>query len=188
MSVIVYSPAIGPVKIDVVIAEDHTSEIEITSNPIENGSEVNDHAYLAPKQVSFEIASSEAAATYQALVRFQESRVPFTLVTGLMLYRNMLIKSISAKRDKRTSRILGGTIQMQEVIIVSTGGGLAGFGGLLDAFDGVGNVLKRQAVPVTALAQTAAIGDIVAGTVARGDSPVSNFGGSAAEAILRSVF
>lgn len=190
MSVIAYSPVIGPVRLDVVVSEDHTSEIEITSNPIETGSEVNDHAYLAPKQVSFEIADGEAAATYQALVRFQESRVPFTLVTGLMLYRNMLIKRINAQRDRRKAHILSGTVDMQEVIIVSTGGGMAGFSGLLDAFQGVGNILTRQAVPMAAIAQSAAVADVVSGTVARGDSPVSTLdaGSVTNQSILQSVF
>lgn len=189
MSVIAYNRMIGPVKLDVIVSEDHTSVIEITSNPIETGSEVNDHAYLAPKEVSFEIADGEAAATYQALVRFQESRVPFTLVTGLMLYRNMLIKRINAKRDKRTARILGGTVDMQEVIIVSTAYATGAFG-QSDMPEGAGNTATRQAIPNSGIAGNASTADVVAGTVARGDSPVStiNAGSVTNQSILQSIF
>ena len=52
MTIIAFSKTIGPVPIDCILSEDHSSEVDITSNPIETGSEVNDHAFIRPKQVT----------------------------------------------------------------------------------------------------------------------------------------
>lgn len=126
MSVIAFSPAIGPIPLSCVVREKHVSSVEITGNPIETGAEVNDHAYVKPKQVTLEIGDKNAAETYNALMRFQATRLPFTLVTGLTVYQNMLIRDIDATRDAPTSRILSASIALQEVIIVSTGTAASG--------------------------------------------------------------
>ena len=60
MTVIAFSRAIGPVPINCILSEKHTSEVEITGNPIETGAEVNDHAYVKPKKVILEVADRNA--------------------------------------------------------------------------------------------------------------------------------
>jgi hypothetical protein len=120
MSVIAFSSTIGPVPIDCIISERHSSELDITEIPIETGSKITDHAIIVPKRITLDAADGGAAATYASLVAFQESRVPFVLVTGLSVYNNMLIKRIDADRDAGSSRILRCRCDLQEVIIVST--------------------------------------------------------------------
>lgn len=119
--IIAFSATIGPVPLNVLLSEKHTSEVEVTSNPIETGAEVNDHAYIKPKKVELEIADGNASQTYNALVEFQEAREPFTLVTGFRLYENMVITDIDATRDRTHSKILKATVRCREVIIVETG-------------------------------------------------------------------
>ncbi|EYR81380.1 phage baseplate protein [Shinella sp. DD12] len=121
MSAIAFSRLIGPVPVDCVISEKHESDIEITEIPIESGARITDHAFVLPKRVVLDIANDNAAAAYNAFVAFQSTRVPFQLVTGLSLYRNMLIKRLTADRDKDSARILRCTVELQEIIIVSTG-------------------------------------------------------------------
>lgn len=121
MTVIAFSSLIGPVPLNVLISEKHTSEVEVTSNPIETGAEVNDHAFVKPKKVELEVADKNAAATFNALVAFQESRTPFTLVTGFRLYENMIITEVDATRDKSFSKVLKATVRIKEVKIVETG-------------------------------------------------------------------
>lgn len=120
MTMIAISRAIGPVPIDCVISEKHNSEIEIAEIPIETGSRITDHAFVLPKRVTLEIADRNAVTTFNALVTLQESRVPFTLITGLKVYKNMLISRIDPERDKDSARILRGTADLQEVVIVAT--------------------------------------------------------------------
>lgn len=117
---ILFSGAIGPIPISVILSERHNSSLGITENPIETGAKITDHAYVEPKRLTLEFADGNAAATYNALVRFQESRVPFVAVSGLFVYQDMLIKNLIAERDYRTSRILSGKAELQQVLIVST--------------------------------------------------------------------
>ncbi|RQZ18144.1 hypothetical protein DIE15_08425 [Burkholderia sp. Bp9031] len=43
--------AIGTITLDVVKDETHTSDLEITENPVESGAEIADHAFLKPSEV-----------------------------------------------------------------------------------------------------------------------------------------
>lgn len=191
MSVIAFSPNVGPVRFDCVISEDHTSEIEITGNPIETGAEVNDHAYIKPKQVTLDVADNNAALIFNALVTFQESRIPFFMITGLKLYKNMLIQSIDATRDKDTSKILRATIILREVIIVSTGtapaspSGSSGSGTQSRA----GGANSRGArTPSRAASNSTATADRVGGTVSRGDMPTQTVEPTQNRSLLRRAF
>jgi len=102
MTAILFSPSIGPIPVSVLISERHVSDLEITGNPIENGAEVNDHAYIKPKEIRLEIADANAAQTFNDFLRVQASRDPFDLVTGLTVYRNMLIAGIDATPTTET--------------------------------------------------------------------------------------
>jgi hypothetical protein len=120
MTAIGFSRAIGPVPVNCVVSEKHQSDLEITEIPIETGARITDHAFVLPKRIVLDTASANAAASFNALVAFQESRVPFSLVTGLKVYSSMLIKRIDADRDKDTARILRCTAEIQEIIVVGT--------------------------------------------------------------------
>lgn len=171
-TVIAFSRAIGPIPINCILSERHISEVEITRNPIETGAEVNDHAYIKPKEIDLEIADRNAAATFNALVQFQESRVPFYLVTGLTVYRDMLISAIDATRDKDKAYILSAGITCRQVIIVSTASapddGSAHPSGQAGGKKSTGSVN-----PSKASANNPATADRVASTVQTGDNPTT---------------
>lgn len=167
-----FSSTIGPVPINCTLSERHFSGVEITGNPIETGAEVHDHAYLLPKEVSLEVADELAVATLAALVRFQESRVPFTLVTGLRVYQNMMIRNIESVRDSTHSRILKATVDLQEVIIVDTAYATGDAGSDADiAGQPGGRESTLQARPTPSRAGDALTADRVTGTIQRGDAP-----------------
>lgn len=183
MTVIAFSKAVGPIPLSCVLSERHRADIEITANPIETGAEVNDHAYIKPKEVILEVGDENAALTYNALIRFQETRIPFTLVTGLTVYRNMLIQTVDATRDKTYSRVLYAAVVCREIIIVSSASAAAGLspggqpGGL--------NSLK-SANPNSALASNSLTSDRVASVVQTGDNPITT--PSRPQSILSGVF
>jgi hypothetical protein len=126
MSLFALSRTIGPVPVDVVVREQHESDLTITSNPVEFGAAVSDHAYTEPKKLILDaVAGSRAgpaavALAFQALTRLQESREPFDVLTGLTIYRNMLIERITVNRDSRFATVLYFTAELKEVIIVDT--------------------------------------------------------------------
>lgn len=120
MSVIAFNRAARPAKFDCILRESPFHRVGISEVPIESGANITDHAFVEPKRVRMEIADGNAAATFNELVRIMETRVPFTLVTGLYVYSNMLIASIEADRDAEFSRVLRARIDLQEAIIVET--------------------------------------------------------------------
>lgn len=172
MTAILFSGSIGPIPVSVVMRENHRSSLGITENPIENGSNVTDHAYVNPKSLTLEFADANAAATYNALVRFQESRAPFVVVSGLFVYTNMLIKELSATRDARTSRILDGRVELQEIIIVSTAyTSTEGAANDAQSSGKPGGAQSNQSArPTTERAGNTVTADQAAGTTMRGDA------------------
>ena len=60
MSVILVPRSVGPVAVDCVLFEGHSSTAEITDNPIEDGSSVNDHAFIGPKRLTIEVADEKS--------------------------------------------------------------------------------------------------------------------------------
>lgn len=188
--IIAFSSSIGPVPLSCVLREKHSSEIGITELPIETGAKITDHAYVMPKRVTLEVADANATATFGALTRFQESRVPFTLVTGLSVYPNMLVKAIDAERDASFSRVLRATVDLQEIIIVDTAYATAQPEGGQPAKAGQpgGKNSTQAGRPVKSRAGDATTADRVSGTVQRGDAPAKTVAPAADRSILRQVF
>ncbi len=122
MTCILVSRSIGGVFVDVVISEEHESEMEIAEHPVEKGAKISDHAWRLPYRVTLEsaIAGERAVASFQQLLDVQSTAEPFSLVTGLKVYQNMLIKRLTATRDRENARILKFEAELQEVVIVST--------------------------------------------------------------------
>src|SRR5690606_18570869 len=185
MVAIAFSRAIGPVPIQCVIREKPLTELEITEIPVEFGAAITDHAYPLPKRVTLEIADNGGAATFNALMRFQESRVPFTLVTGLSVFRNMLIKRIEPDRDKDFSTTFRATVDLHEISIVETEraaderqeeGGKAG-----------GTKATKAAAPTKGRAGDAATGDRASGPVQRGDAPAKSVEPARGQSILKRI-
>lgn len=170
MAAILFSSAIGPVPIDCVISENHTSELDITEIPVENGSKITDHAVRAPKRLSLEVATAGAAVSFNALKQFQESRVPFSIVTGLTVYNNMLIKSMLFQRDATYSTILKGTVGLQEVIIVATSYAADPAGDNAQRGQAGGKKSTRAAAPSANRSPAGPQADRASGTLQRGDA------------------
>lgn len=177
MSAILFSRSIGPVPIAVVISEAPESVLEITEIPLEEGATATDHAHSAPFRISLEIATESAAITYGALVAWQKARVPFTYVSGFSVHTNLLIERIAPERSSEFSRVFRGTIDLKEVIIVSSasvaGDGSASSSGSKESKGGAkapgGKNSRRAATPAASRASGASTQDRAAGTVNRGD-------------------
>lgn len=124
MACVAFTRAIGPVILDVVVSEKHTSEMEVAEHPVERGAKVSDHAWRKAIEVEMEIAVGDGAiGAYEGLLALQKMAEPFTLVTGLKVYQDMIVTSIEATRDKEHSQILFGTAKLKEIILTSTQAG-----------------------------------------------------------------
>lgn len=120
--------AIGSIIPDVTIEEVPRDELILSQHPVEGGSAITDHAFKRPAEVDMRCGWSNSTAgfegynrqVYDALLALQASRRPFSLSTGKRLYRNMLLRSLTAPTDPRGENILMVLASFQEVIIVST--------------------------------------------------------------------
>lgn len=121
-SCVIVSREIGGIPIDVVLAEEHDSTMTIADHPVERGAQISDHAWREPRRVHIEgvVDAPQAVAAFEGLLAVQEAAEPFDLVTGLKIYRNMLIEQLLATRDRTTARVLNFEAELREVIIVDT--------------------------------------------------------------------
>ena len=117
----------------VVVEEKHRDELVITNHPVQNGANITDHAYKQPAMVSLRYGWSSSGAlysldlgapsvddVYSMLLKLQESRQPFDVVTGKRNYSNMLIRSIDLVTDKTTEKSIIVDVLLQQIIIVET--------------------------------------------------------------------
>lgn len=114
--------AIGPFIATVTIEESAVDELEITQHPVQYGSSITDNAFLKPAivtvRVIFDDTEAPLAETYEKLRKLQSDRIPFDVITGKRVYRNMLARSLSQTTDFATENILDITIELQEIIVV----------------------------------------------------------------------
>ncbi len=65
-------------------------------------------------------APDQVKATYQKLLKLQEDRVPFDVVTGKRAYKNMMVRSLQVTTDKTSENSLQVVATLRQVILVST--------------------------------------------------------------------
>lgn len=136
---------IGPIFPDIVVEESHFDFLRITDHPVERGADTSDHAFKAPAEVMLRCGWSNSSAfavglglipanpfaefsgtptyvqkVYDALIRLQNSRIPFDVFTGKRLYKNMLLQSLNVINDHRSEYALLAQLRLREIIIVST--------------------------------------------------------------------
>lgn len=128
--------SIADLVFDATFVEDHTSELEVTDNPIETGALVSDHAFMKPLRLSitagvsavllpsgnpdFGTGEERPTTAYELFSELQKEREPFDVQTGLRIYENMMCINFQARQDKDTAGIFYFTAQLREVLIVDT--------------------------------------------------------------------
>ena len=124
---------IGGLFFDAIIHTDTQEHLTITSHPVQAGANISDHAFREPTRITMEIMMSDAMAerlpgqfsgiwdksvsAYRRLVELQRSRIPFSVMTRLNMYQNMLIENISAPDDVGTQNGLRCTVELREVLL-----------------------------------------------------------------------
>lgn len=138
---------LGDIRAQVTIEEQHTDDLIITEHPVEQGASISDHAYKRPAEVTVRVGwsnsglqslgsivtSAYSAITgsgelklnyvkdvYAKLLKLQESRIPFDIVTGKRSYKNMLFRSLAVTTDQTTEHTLLVTAVCAQVIMVNT--------------------------------------------------------------------
>lgn len=124
---------IGGYFFDGFVSVQHSRTLTITSNPVETGAAITDHAYVNPTTLTMNIIMSDVhesiipgqfsdrtfrhTSAWHVLRQIQENRIPVDVYTKLGYYKNMLIQEISAEDTYRTFRGLNATVVLKEIPI-----------------------------------------------------------------------
>ena len=116
--------SMGDFYFDAVLKTEHNATMMITEHPVQTGAPIADHAYLEPEEITCEIGMTDvngdgmSVQMYQQLRELMGRREPFTLVTRLHSYENMLISALSVPDDYTTMFALKASIVFKQIRVV----------------------------------------------------------------------
>lgn len=138
---------VAGIVVDATVSETHLSSCDLTENPVEDGAKITDHVQLKPSELTIEGVisdsplgyavvgniqnlvrstkslfggSSRSIDAYNDLLLLQKSRQPFTVITGLKRYENMIMTELSVPRTAQTGNAIHFRASMKEIRIVKS--------------------------------------------------------------------
>lgn len=117
---------ISTLQVDVTLTESHELASTVTEKPVEDGSNINDNVILSNAKLSIAgVLTDERLGTSQfdkwrALNDIRRLREPFTVVTSLGAYTNMIFTSISASREVSNVGAVFFNADLTQVRIISS--------------------------------------------------------------------
>ena len=122
-TVMLQSPSYGNFTFDAVLQTEHSYSVVVTEHPVMYGSEIADHAYDEPDEVSLKIGMTDVAEggagrSVNAFLQLRElmlAHEPLRLLTRLRVYDNMVITSMSVPDDYKTMHALQASISLRQV-------------------------------------------------------------------------
>lgn len=122
--------SIGGIIVDAFISEEHSFTNNVTDIPIEDGAVVTDNIVPAPDELQisgfigrYALQLPVLRTTKQAfleLKKLKEDRLPINIVTGLDVYPNMVLTSLSIPRDASTGFDLHFSASFRKLSIIRT--------------------------------------------------------------------
>lgn len=135
------------IVLDALVSEEFSSKCDVTEYPVESGAVIADHVQMRPIELTIQGVITDSPLGYavigniQNLVRsvstlfgqtsrsidafnelleLQKKRIPFTVVTGLRRYENMIMTELTVPRTAQTGGAIHFSATMKEVKIVSS--------------------------------------------------------------------
>ena len=117
----------GRLEFDLLMSEEHSLQSTVTSHPVEDGSEINDHIHNAVESGSMTgmitnfsihrpgIFSNRAQDAFDLLYQIWKERQLVTIVTMLKTYTDMAITSAPVARDAESGESIIIQINFQKV-------------------------------------------------------------------------
>jgi len=121
---------VGEITFDLVLSENHNFQSEISSHPVEDGSEITDHIHNLPEQGQINglisnysinaglVVSNRAQDVFDALIELWKARTTVTITTVMRVYENVAISSMPFVRDNTQGESLPISISFKKVEIV----------------------------------------------------------------------
>lgn len=123
--------SISNVVLDAVITEDHNYNSRVTSFPVENRLNISDHIINEPETLTISGVVSDTPLSilapfnrsvnaFNQLIEIHNRRERITVVTGIKVYNDMVMTSLSVPRSVDSGQSLTFTIELQRVILDSS--------------------------------------------------------------------
>lgn len=133
-------PKIGVLELDCSISETHTYNSEISAYPVEDGSVITDHIRNLPERLSIsgfitnnpvvQVQSSDITGeetvgnfvnlAFEEIQKIRNNREPVDIVTGLKVYSNMALESLTIPRSASIGDTFRFDANFVEIKIVNT--------------------------------------------------------------------
>jgi hypothetical protein len=125
---------IDKLKVDISQSESHERNNLVTKNPVESGADVTDHIQIQPAKLTisgvvsatpvqvlgFQNSNSRVSDAYSALKKISTKKELVDIVTGIEVYQNMALVTLTVPRDRETGKSFRFTAQFEEVFIVDS--------------------------------------------------------------------
>lgn len=117
---------IGSLEVTAFVSETHTRTNSATAYPVEVGADISDHIQDLPQE--FNVTGivepvgdgANVPAAFVELENIMATKELITVVSGLKVYENMYISSLSVPRNARNGGSLSFSASMRELRIVSS--------------------------------------------------------------------
>lgn len=117
---------------DGVVRAEHSHEMVITENPVQNGAPISDHMYRKPGRLVLEVRMSDAmqsftpgqwstnksksVSAFQTLVELGRTSTMFAVKTRLWNYNAMVVASVNSDDTHETAGGLKATVTLKEIL------------------------------------------------------------------------
>jgi hypothetical protein len=133
----ILGPGLDDLSFDATVRESHSSELEVTENPVETGVVIADHAFMKPLRLEIEGRVSDtplhsnnadpfasttkrSARAMELLQNLQASATPFIVQTGLRAYPDMLLVSLTSDQDAGNAGAYDFRASLRQIITSDT--------------------------------------------------------------------
>lgn len=122
---------VGGVFLDATLSEDHEYSSRVTNYPVEDGRSFSDHIINDPVRVSITGVVSDTPLAilssfnrsidaFNRLIQIHENKQRITVVTGIKIYTDMVMTSLSIPKNVATGQSLTFSIQLQKILLDNT--------------------------------------------------------------------
>lgn len=125
--------SISDIEIDAILQQDTRFDMQVTRNPVEDGTLYTDHMVTIPTILQIEGRISDTSLNYltpvkpgrakdvfNSLVALQVQKQPFTVVLGNDVYENMVFESLSKPRKAEDGYSVRFNAVLTELFIVGS--------------------------------------------------------------------
>ena len=122
------------INVDAMIQEKHSFQAQVTEYPVEDGTDISDHVVIKPVQLSVEgivsnspiylgidfLITNRVMTAHDTFAAAQRVAAFMSIVTGIHVYKNMIIEDYTVVREAKNGQALEFTMSLKQVSVMQT--------------------------------------------------------------------